>query len=692
MTSISYLPKRIVLSPKLKQLDASGCPLVFPPVEIYQQGVPAMRQYFIESEKTIAVRRGRLKILVMGVTMAGKTSLVKALVKGESFLTGIEDRTIGVIETVIRIDDKREWKVIDCGGHKAYMLTNQLMVSDNALALIVVDSSRYDFSEHCFRQNVGDFLEVLYERNTRARVVFVVSKVDEMSRPRQEINAKWNEHLATRLAEFLKMREDQINRMAGIAAPDGKDQSDYLTVNLQFLRLQQITIEKKAVVTSAATYEGVEALKSLLEMLSQDVTLLPSLEARVPESWATVEDKLVIHQADIGVPITQVSDAIALGDKHGLAADDCHSLLNYLHQAGSILYYSRLPVLSDVLFPSSSSVVNLLKCVFRHDHQSLSYDSRFASANIAPQQFEAMKRDLVSNGIARISMLLALWSEFAHINDRHVDVFIRLFLALDFAYLTAPSEEVLQNMPEDVKSWTFAIDTNVLSRQQLSSTSSLDVTSASDADRKEAPQWQTDKMEKFISYLISNDVGLLLPWLLAEEKPSDVRLQWPIEECRGVMQVVVKYSFAYNCPLGLFERLSARCHRHSNYVRHWRNGFLLCYGSVTLLCECSRGSSSGSVSLHGRVPSSRHSAARLWHVLIRCMSDLEDLLTSIPGALVDRNICDVSSSLSSQVGLFRQANRFRPSSRWPPFVVDLVAGRYSREMCEHIRAIEQGKH
>ena len=44
-----------------------------------------------------------------------------------------------------------------------------------------------------------------------------------------------------------------------------------------------------------------------------------------------------------------------------------------------------------------------------------------------------MKIDLVHNDIARIPMLLALWSEFHLTADYYVDMFIKLFLALDFA-------------------------------------------------------------------------------------------------------------------------------------------------------------------------------------------------------------------------------------------------------------------
>ena len=103
----------------------------------------------------------------MGITKAGRTSLVEALESGNPFLAEPDERTIGVQGKVMKLDDKIECKVIDCVGHKVCMLSNQLMVSDNLLALI----SRYQFTAQCFHCNIGDFLQVLYERNSRAQLL-----------------------------------------------------------------------------------------------------------------------------------------------------------------------------------------------------------------------------------------------------------------------------------------------------------------------------------------------------------------------------------------------------------------------------------------------------------------------------------------------------------------------------------------
>ena len=372
--------------------------------------------------------------------------------------------------------------------------------------------------------------------------------------------------------------------------------------------------------------------------------------------------------------------------EHGLTEEWCRKLLIYLNQVGSILYYSYHKTLSRVVFPVLPFVVNVLKAVFRHDHHLLEYDSRFIEADIDPNQFKDLKRDLVCNGIARVSMLVVLWSEFHLTADHHLDVFIKLFLALDFAYLIGSSDVVVQELSD------------TLGRHAITSTVSMStdtISTISDSYnqmRGESRQAdETDSCKELICKLKQHNVGMLLPWLLNNEKPDDVSQLWCADVADGVLQVVVEYSFAHNCPLGLFERFSACCHHHHpNYICHWSSGLLMCYGAVTLLFNCSNNTACGFLCLSGRVVKSRHSVGRLWHVLLRCVSDVEDLLQSFPGALFGRSICSESST-RSESSLVNQSNKIILNVKWGPFAVETVTGSYSREMLEHVEEIKEGK-
>jgi GTPase SAR1 family protein len=65
--------------------------------------------------------------------MAGKTSLVDALMKGRSTEIDVDDRTFGVVFYHWKPEphvDELELVVVDCAGQKNYLMTHQLFLSE----------------------------------------------------------------------------------------------------------------------------------------------------------------------------------------------------------------------------------------------------------------------------------------------------------------------------------------------------------------------------------------------------------------------------------------------------------------------------------------------------------------------------------------------------------------------------------
>ena len=459
--------------------------------------------------------------------------------------------------------------------------------------------------------------------------------------------------------------------------------------------------------TSSATYEGVRDLWSLLSQLSEDLDLIPSIDAQLPASWVAVEDYLVGQT----VPIVEVSDVVSASVSHGLTAVGTLHLLKYLHDVGSLLYFSRHVALRHVVFPSSAFVIDLFKAIFHHDHQSLLYENeRFIAQGITRREFNEMKEDLVSNATARVPMLLALWSKIGVSAEHHLEVFLSLFLSFDFAYLAASSDTVTRRLSKALRRRGLTIHSNRVSElgpSYIESCMSASTRVAEDAGvvehdgiaedagvAEEGSEKKTGSREEIdndlVSVLKQYNVGLLLPWLLNDEEPPGVRESYTNCIERVTTHVSVTYSFAFDVPLGLFERLSARCHCHWNYIHHWRSGLLFMYGPVTLLMHCHRSPSSASISLHGKIRRSKYSCVRLWHVLLRCVADLEDLISTIPGVLVDGSVCDEVSSGISGRGKSKELLKFRPGTNWLPFAKENVSGRLKYSEVKHLEAIEQG--
>jgi GTPase SAR1 family protein len=65
--------------------------------------------------------------------MAGKTSLVKSLMTGESTQIEEDDRTFGVVFYHWKPEpdvDELEFMVVDCAGQKKYQMIHQLFLSE----------------------------------------------------------------------------------------------------------------------------------------------------------------------------------------------------------------------------------------------------------------------------------------------------------------------------------------------------------------------------------------------------------------------------------------------------------------------------------------------------------------------------------------------------------------------------------
>ncbi|MCW5198732.1 hypothetical protein VU06_03170, partial [Desulfobulbus sp. F3] len=80
---LTYLPPEIVQLPNLRLFLLYNNPIASPPIEIAEEGIEAIREYFAEMEGE-SKELAEVKIILVGEGASGKTSLVKQL-HGERF-------------------------------------------------------------------------------------------------------------------------------------------------------------------------------------------------------------------------------------------------------------------------------------------------------------------------------------------------------------------------------------------------------------------------------------------------------------------------------------------------------------------------------------------------------------------------------------------------------------------------------
>ena len=561
--SLTRLPSSIG---KLEYLYCSENPITFPPIGVWRQGLASIRAYF--SLEMLTLSR-RIKIVVLGESCSGKTSLFQTILRNVSFCTCAEDRTIGVEEYELTLADKRA-KIIDCGGQRCYLLTNQLFVSENGLVIIVVDVQRYELTEESFHEHIGKYLQVVYERNENCYVVCVFTKVDLMS-------DAWNpepyqEEFTRQMKKFREIREAII-----------KENIMWDAEKAAFIKNQNIRVHNEILFTSAKDMRTIVKFRDFIDSLTDNEKLFPSAGDIVPETWYNFEERVEreCRRTQNGLSVLKVDFLNKVDGQFKLSKDEVRIVLRYYHQVGTLLYFDQSR-LSDIVFGSSKKVVDALKQIFRHDYDVLVYES--GTTEISPERFIEDKKELSSNATLSIPLLKALLRG-RKLDAESVNIFVKMLLSFDFAYIKGG--------------------------HGLS---------------KEGSDNIVDRLEK------AEDC-LLVPWLLSQGCPSDAMESFPSDCPRSFIEVQLSYSFAFTLPLGIFQLFSARCHQVSHIIRHWNNGFTLSYGPVKTKFTCDERATNAAILCKCRTPKSRNALDRLFHVFWRCVVQLQTLLKRFPGSL-----------------------------------------------------------
>ena len=599
---------------RLKELNCSGNPITFPPIGVWKQGLASIRAYF-SSEMLTSSRR--VKIVVLGESCSGKTSLFQTMLRNATFCTCAGDRTIGVEEYELTFANKRA-KIIDCGGQRCYLLTNQLFVSENGLVVIVVDAQRYELTETSFHEYIGKYMQVVYERNENCYVACVFTKIDLLS---NDWNPRpYQEEFTRQMQKFRETRE-AINSM------ENEEE------NAAFIKNQNVRVDNRVVFTSAKDVGTVAKFRDFIDNLTDDEGLFPSAGDIVPETWYDFEERVEreCRLAQNGLSVLKVDFLNELCGQFKLSKDEVLIVLRYYHQVGTLLYFDQSR-LADVVFGSSKKIVEALKQIFRHDYDTLAYES--GTTEISPERFQVDKSELSSNATLSIPLLKALLRG-QKLDPESVNIFVKMLLSFDFAYVKGGHKENSEDEADDI----------------------------------------VNRLEKA-------EDRLLVPWLLSQDCPSDAIESFPADCPINCIEVQLSYSFAFTLPLGIFQLFSARCHQISSLIRHWNKGFTLSYGPVKAKFTCEELATNAAIRCKCRTPKSRNALDRLFHLFWRCIIQLQKLLKTFPGCLYS-----IFFDYSNGDRIMKKQQVQIPSKNWH---LNALAASKPRELEECSRSIKRG--
>ena len=569
----------------------------------------------------------RLRVLVVGNTNAGKTSLVNGLLMGQSSLTGKEERTEGI---EIRkwypfpTNDDLELEIWDFGGHMEYQSVSHYFFEEHSLFLLVVDVSVYEKCYESYRKNVGKWIDELKSIVLQPVVMVAATKSDLVSS--NDVYERC-QHMLSNIVEQEKM--DMISLKSNL---EKLVKNDYLNTGRKeklSLMMEKRPIFPKRYVSA-------------------------SYEKKIPCNENTF---IVIASAGNDASDDAVNDASddASGDASGDAGDDAgndatndadedsHLGLIQLRQqlvgCGSDPYLfphlaTSLPLLwikIEELLPSLrdevKSRVGPKYIAFDELEEWLCQHLQMFNQTLAKKNtLEAVLGYLVRLGkvlrFKRVKQLkdfifpdpqwlIMLVKEVVHHNLESHLKFAENFKACEM------DVEKFKNQKQDL------IDNGLLSESMLRCIWFHAVPEKADFEKLIPLLYHfcvgykmTLKEAVFKGRETSNNF-ILIPALMPETPPHGIENWWPTTVPEYVFETKSLYSFRSILPVGLFERQMARCHQNADYMLHWKEGFFGVINSEEPKeVKCCFTKENGAIEFSSRVRSIRQ-IHTLWEIVLR---------------------------------------------------------------------------
>ncbi|CAH1251249.1 MFHAS1 [Branchiostoma lanceolatum] len=647
----------------LELFQAEDNPLSEPPQEVCMQGVTAIKQY-IKSLKSGFTEDNRLKLMLLGDTGAGKTSLCLSLKTGESYLVDIRDRTHGIDRHDITEGDVT-FLTWDFAGQQDYLVTHPVFITKDALVLLVVNLEKYELKdEESYRRHVGVWIDNISMRVPDAAVLVVGTHLDKVTAgDAQEKLAEILDKIKKEQERRLKMIKRHISQLKKeLDRPDSGRTEVVMDLLASLEEKQGISLRVHSdgiPLSSTPGLQGFDGFKQTVISLAQ--TYLQQTRRKIPASWTQVEKVMKppeqrnaeLHTAPGVINIDEAVDDILRGSEV-TTPHEAKVVLRYLHGLGLLIWYSKIDCLKTYVFVDPAVLVDVFKACTTCQKFNLFYTS-----------VQVVIRDGLQEELGSITIDQAadegmtstkLKKQLKNFIDKKKALLGHKILSI--LWKKAKVDKTL-NVAEDV---TLLV--KVLEQFQLCFTyTPAEPDSLNPAANEFHPgsPWAPpgnkapvtrDDLRKSTMYLFPCYLHDTLP---QQNGPTHVQQTKSRSGTISNLQALpgqVGLTFFPEVPYGFFERLCVCLHQLSPGLKLWKDSAKLCQNNVSMVLMKHRGQQGDrrvndlpgvwndptiEMVARGNKPDPDDPISRepLWDPVLRVLGVAQSLLTSWPGVNID---------------------------------------------------------
>ncbi|PHS08569.1 MAG: GTP-binding protein [Kordia sp.] len=304
--NIISLPKSFAKLSKLQELNLNGNPIGDVPIEISNQGLKGVLNYYLHLG--VSVRLNEAKLLVVGQGAVGKTFLINKMINGSNPDT-LTTEGIDIFKWHLNCETEKEGKqrirlnAWDFGGQEIYHSTHQFFLTKRSIYLFVWEA-RKDES----LINFDYWLNIIQMLSSSSPVIIVLNKIDERIK---EIDEK-----------SLKEKFPNIKAFKAVSAQNGTN------------------------------------IDQLIESIKANIITLPHIGDKLPEVWSNIREEL----EELKDNYISYECYIDICHSYGLNKAESKHLSNYFHDLGVFLHFIDNPILKPVVFLKPEWATN---CVYR---------------------------------------------------------------------------------------------------------------------------------------------------------------------------------------------------------------------------------------------------------------------------------------------------------------------------------------